>query len=202
MTYAFIPNPADNLSVSQNDIKTNFTVANTSFGINHVPFNVATNTGKHTICEMLNITPPGVPVNLASGEGTLYTLTGATGSNLYYTDDDSGLQYQLSTVVDANIASFGKYINYPTPVANQNGGWTFLPGGLLLQYGQMIEIGQTTTIVKFPIPFTTLYTVNVTRRQTNTGTSCGYITESTTGFTETNNGSSNQPFSWIAIGLK
>lgn len=49
MTYnPGIPTPTQNLSVSQGLIKTNFTTANTSFGINHFPFDdLTTNNGLH-----------------------------------------------------------------------------------------------------------------------------------------------------------
>ena len=62
-----IPLPTDLLSVSQNDIKNNFTQANTSFGIDHYPFDDGTaNNGKHnqvTTPLIVGSTHPATAVN-------------------------------------------------------------------------------------------------------------------------------------------
>ena len=77
MTYQLIPQPNDLLSNSQGDILNNFTVANTSFGINHYSFtDVSGASGKHKFVEMPINTPPTTIV----GEGAVYTSSSATGS--------------------------------------------------------------------------------------------------------------------------
>ncbi len=62
---ANIPNPGDLLSVSQGDIKNNFSQANTSFGIDHSPFTDQTaNAGFHQkVTTLPNTIEPVTAVN-------------------------------------------------------------------------------------------------------------------------------------------
>lgn len=72
---ANIPNPGDLLSVSQGDIKNNFSQANTSFGIDHYAFdNTSPNNGFHnkvTTPVYIASPPTGLPP-VTIGNPTLY----------------------------------------------------------------------------------------------------------------------------------
>lgn len=143
-----IPQPTDLLSNSQGQILNNFNILNTAFGKNHTPFATAENQGKHTFVEMPKLsTQPTltVPATLA-GEGSLFTIgvnytnPAVTVTELYYTPDASGNAYQLTSCPSA------------TNFAAVTNGWTFLPGGLLLQYGQVSSPG-TSGQITFPLAF-------------------------------------------------
>lgn len=75
MTYNnAIPQPGDELSVSQGDILTNFQVLNNSFGVDHYPYNDLTaNNGKHN-----QLTTPeiagGVHPSTAGNEPKFYAM--------------------------------------------------------------------------------------------------------------------------------
>lgn len=160
------PAPNDLLSDSQLDIQTNFSVANTSFGKNHFPFDNGTvNNGKHNFVQMP--VSAVIPAGLAALEGTIYTKSvGAPPiSEVYYTPDNSTNEYQITRTVSTAIALFGTNTAYPaSPVdATRVGGWTFLPGGLLLQYGRIDVPPSTSQDIVFPIAYTSFVTgVNVT----------------------------------------
>ena len=201
-----IPTGIVNLDDDYKNIQNNFSQLDTSFGINHFPFSENTvKNGKHTYINMVDnvAIPSGVNV-LVANEGTLYTKTTAAITDMFYTPDASLNEYQMTRTDAANFATFATDTNYAPVVATRIGGWTFLPGGLILQYGNMTETAANTaggTEVIFPIPFTSfLGSVTATRRQNNSSTSYGIISQSLTKFNFTSNGGSNQPFFWVAIG--
>lgn len=166
MTYLpGIPLATDLLSVSQGNIKDNFTVANTVMGINHYPFDDGTaNQGKHKFVEMLVGT---LPAGLVSGEGTIYVKAAISRRELFYTNDASGNEWQLTSISNSSFATFGTGTNYS---GSNTGGWTFLPGGLLLQYGftQITSILPPQVTITYPRSFTTLFSIQVTPRTSTT----------------------------------
>lgn len=217
---AYLPNkPAANdlLSNSQGDIQGNFLTANTVIAINHFPFDdVSTNSGKHKFVTMplfsATVFPPPttIPANIA-GEGVIYTLNANSVStsnevNLFYTPGTTPASvdaYQLTRTITTAAAQFGTQTNYPTAVPNQIGGWTFLPGGLLLQYGQMICTGATTDVV-FPVSFTdnaSPYSITATRNNNSSSTTSYGIPQATkTGFKFAQSATSGATYYWMAIG--
>ena len=124
-----IPQPADKLSVSQGQLLSNNQGLNTVFGINHFTFSTAVNAGKHTFVEMPVLAV--VPAGLAANEVTLYTKTTAAASEIFMTRDASGVEIQMT--------------GPGTPIASANG-YSFLPGGLLIQWGSVNSPVNGTTI--------------------------------------------------------
>lgn len=179
------PAPNDLLSDSQLDIQTNFSVANTSFGKNHFPFDDATvNNGKHKFVQMPN--SAALPAGLAALEGTLYTKLNSTVSELYYSPDASTDEYQLTRTISASFATFAT-----------NPGWSFLPGGLLIQFGS-VSASSAGTAITFPVTFTSaVYSLTIGITNTS-GARISSISNS--GATFVNNGSGPTTVYWTVIG--
>jgi len=203
MTYTSdIPVSGESLGSTRDRIRVNFQEIASVVAVNHVAFN-ALGEGKH---KFLQMPEQGSAPTTAADEGGLYTKVGTNPAqtNLFFRGESNGTEYQLTRVNSASASEFGTNTNYPPAVANQDGGWTFLPGGLLLQYGKMTETASGSNVgtpVVFPIAYSTfLASVTATRRQNNSGTEYGIISEGLTGFNFTSSGNSNQPFYWIAIG--
>lgn len=99
-----IPNAGDLLSNSQGQIKSNFSVANTAYGVNHFPFTDTTaNAGKHIKVEL----PAGaIPISTI-GEIVLFggALPGGQ-SALFYQRDGSVNNFNL-TGLDPVLAPTG-----------------------------------------------------------------------------------------------
>lgn len=189
-----IPTGLVNLDTDYQALQNNFRQLDISFGLNHIKFSVGPDNGKHTYVEMVNNVT--IPAGLAANEVTLYTKTTSSVTDIFVTPDNSANEYQLTLSDSAHFASFGADINYSPPVTGQNGGWTFLPGGLLLQYGT-----STSGIVVFPIAFKAASTpiVNVTPEDNSNG---GFGIQSpitNTGFTVTAS-PSGLKYNWTAIG--
>lgn len=197
MTYnPNIPAAGDFLSDSQSQIQTNFSTANAAFSRNHVAFPIATDNGKHKFIEMpISATIPAPLPALSSGEGTIYAKTVSAASQLFYTPDASGNEYQMTATSSANFASFAAATN----------GWTFLPGGLILNYGSTTSVtSSSTTNVTFPRAFSSaVYSVQATV-VTNDNSTIRFSLENAAtlgGFTTTQTSSSHfTRLYWIAIG--
>ncbi len=164
------PTGTTKLSVDWLNLRNNTMAANTSFGINHFAFNNATdNNGKHKYVDMVSQALPSIAV----GDGAIYVNTNASSvTNLYYTPDNSGNTYQITRTNAGNYPKFSNNIPYGTPPAgfDQEGGWTFLPGGMLLQYGFYGMSGATGTSgnIQFPFTFTNPpYSVQISVYQSN-----------------------------------
>lgn len=129
-----IPGPNDILSQSQAQIQTNFSQANTIFDVNHVTFDNATvaERGKHRKVDFKRIAAPGSVAN----EAVIYQKASGGSSNLFMQRDGVGTEIQLTG---------------PNPVIAGNG-TTFLPGGMILNYGTVVGAvaGNTAT---FATPF-------------------------------------------------
>lgn len=94
-----------------------------------------------------------IPSGLISGEGTLYTKTSGE-SSLFYSPDATTNQYQLTRTITADYSKFAGDVAIVCSGGSGSGtgGWTFLPGGILLQYGLIVF--KTQTAITFPTSFT------------------------------------------------
>lgn len=191
MTYTpGIPAPTDRPSVSQGQIRTNFTQLNTIFADNHYAFNDATVAlrGKHrTVILQQQAADPATTAQ----QGALYTKEYSSSPNLYWRRKSSG---------DAILMT----ANY-TPLKAEDG-YTFLPGGLLLQWGNDHVNGELNTNINFPVAFKGVpYSISVTlfRSSGSTTPQAFYVVNSpaptASRFTVWKSGG-GQDFTWMAIG--
>lgn len=138
-----IPQPNDLLSNSQGQIKDNFSSSNISFGVNHYPFNDGTaNNGKHKFVDMPSTTLPAI----IAGDGAIYTKVVGSNTQLFYTPDATGTEYQLTnTAIPANAP----------PIY-----YTFLPGNIAVVIGSVdAKNGDT---INWGLPLTTLMNIQTT----------------------------------------
>ncbi len=190
-----IPTGLLDLDVDYKNIQDNFSSLNTIYAVNHIPLTDATSKkGSHTFVQMID--SGGLPAGLIANAATLYSKTTTAVTDLYVSPDASGDIYQLTLSDSAHFASFGLDINYAPPVVGQNGGWTFLPGGLLLQYGT-----STSGIVVFPIAFKvgSIPIVTATPEGNSNGGFGIQQPITNTGFTITAS-PAGLKYDWIAIG--
>jgi len=177
-----IPQPGDLISVSQNDILQNFQALDTSWSVNHVDFN-AVNDGKHKFVEMPN---QGSDPSGAATQFTLFSKLAAGNSELHYKRDASGSSYQLTS-------------GNPSPVAS---GYTFLPGGLLMQW-RFVASPTDQQIITFPTAFSaTPFCVQLTVSRNGTSAGDHNATSVTSTQFRIRLGSNSNDGVWVlAIGL-
>jgi len=190
-TYTYnrdIPDAPNNPSVDQPDMKTNTNSIDSLINEDHYSFGV-NNGGFHKQVRMPVL--GAIPAGLIGGSGTIYTKTINNGAGNqaqeFYTNGASGNEYQLTRADNTN---------FPTFAAAQNG-WTFLPGGLILQYGNAVTTGLNTDVV-FPYEMTIAYSLTTTLAF-NVPTSFSSL--SGAGFTFSANPTANgRRFNWMVIG--
>lgn len=113
-----IPAASDILSTSQDEIKTNFNTADTSFAINHVAFSESTNAGKHKYCSFIE--QSSAP-STAANEVALYTKETSSIAALFMRNESDGTEVQLS-VAASNLSASAA-------------GSSYLPGGVIIKWG-------------------------------------------------------------------
>ncbi len=212
------PNPLNDPSVDVFTMQSNSNAIPQLIDIDHVGFN-STYGGTHEqvqLQELSGIAPPGIPTGLVgNGFGTLYTNVTNANGELWYVKGASTTGIQLTGPYSPSTLT-----NNYTPQSgggavgvNYSAGYTFIPGGILYQYGSFIKnsgISPSTGIVKFPATFTNASSiiVIVSPITPTDGTSQSHTisvingTTTTTQF-EWNYDSSTTSyvgFSWIAIG--
>lgn len=143
-----VPVSGQSLGNSRPIINQNFQTIQTVFDINHVDFNVS-GAGKHNLIQ--------IPTAQSASPGTI------AGEIALYSKNVSGVPQLFFQ--KQNIAAAGADIQMTTnvdPVALE-GGTSFLPGGLILQWGKAANGGAGTTIVGFNSAFpNNVFNVSVT----------------------------------------
>lgn len=156
-----IPTGLVNLDEDYVNIQQNFQQLDTSFGVDHVPFSISDQNGKHQYVHLLQSfqspTVPSVPT-VPVGQVAVYQRLDANSlPQLFFKANNRAFEYQLTTEASDTASE---------NVFSQNPGWTFLPGGLLLQYGS-VSAGPAGTSVTFPVAFSALpYSMTTTRFST------------------------------------
>ncbi len=195
-----IPTGLLDLSVDYQNIQTNFQQLNTSFGVDHIPFSQAAQNGYHVDIHFNPL--PSVPAPTA-GFGQLFTQTTNDGINtdqiLYYLSG-GGKNIQLTRNLQPALAT---------------NGYTFLPGGLILQYGLKTIPGAWPSGTDQTITFTTNVPANIDfpnecfgvfttfRGASSSSGDIGIVSISKTAFKWNFGGSSNASYTgfyWWAIG--
>jgi len=133
---ANIPQATDFQDQSQSDLLGNFQEINTFVNVNHVGFG-SPDEGKHALVEF---PVQAIAPIILGGEIGLYNfLSPITGVDELYIISQSG----ITTSVTASILS-------TTPVpANNSSGWSYLPSGILLMWGNSNANGNTAIV--FPV---------------------------------------------------
>lgn len=202
MTYTTgIPVSGDSLGGTRDRIRTNFEEIATVTAVNHVAFN-SLGEGKHKFLQMPE--QASAPTT-AADEGGFYAKVGASPAqtNLFFRGESDGFEYQLTRAISASTTRFATNTAY---VANHTGGWTFLPGNLLLQYGARTTPGTSGTIT-FPVAFTTGYysiTIGLSRNDSSSNQSFyvdNSVAVSLTSFAYDSTSSATDPIYWMAIGV-
>lgn len=129
----------DTLGNSKNQIRNNFQIIQDDFAVNHVAFGES-GEGKHIFVQLPERDGTTTPYpSTASNEGALYTKEGTNPAetNLYFRGESDGYEYQMTHAYSAQTGTF----------ATSPNGWTFLPGGLILQWGSKTNPSTSGTII-------------------------------------------------------
>jgi hypothetical protein len=189
-----VPNPPDNPSADVGDMHTNANSISTIMAVDHFGFN-NNNGGKH---QQVTMPSRGSAPATIAGSADLYVNTDSAGQQaLWFVRDGFPL---------SNVQLTTSKILAPTVAAN---GCTFLPGGLLFQWGSLtINANPALTTILFPVAFpNAVYSIQTTRQQTSTGSTTAQEIFIETGSVAligfqvaTSSSAANNVCYWMAIG--
>lgn len=138
-----IPSDGQSLGNSKPQVRGNFTVINDTMSINHVAMN-SLGAGKH---KFLQMPEQGSAPTTISNEGSLYTKEAQGITNLFWRQESNGSEIQLTN----------------SGISATNRGYSFLPGGILIQWGFQSNYS-TGTDINFPISFSQIpFNIQVTQ---------------------------------------
>ena len=131
-----IPTGFVNLDTDYQNIQGNFQQLDTSFGVDHTPFSGAVNNGYHQIIHFQSNATPAAIANI----GQLFSAVVNDGL-----DTDTVLYF---------LTGKGKLLELTSNVqpSRANNGYTFLPGGLILQW-MLVPNPIVSTNYNYPKPF-------------------------------------------------
>lgn len=198
-----VPVSGDSLGSTRDRIRSNFQQIAIVEAVNHVAFN-QTGQGKHTFLQMPE--QVSAPVTLVD-EAAFYSKVAVNPAeaNLFFRAENNGFEYQLTKSVSASTGLFGVQTNnYNGSGTDKNGGWTFLPGGMLMQYGQVTSFGANSSkVIPFPVAFTSGCFSITLGRISGVDVSSQVVVNAAAGmsnFTLTNYSGVTTQVYWMAIG--
>jgi len=210
-----LPNVNNNPSVDAPNMTVNTNSISSLIGIDHVGFNTNGSGVHKQVTFFQNISSPSL------GDGISVLATNNPISATWPTwKNGNAITYQMigaNANSDASTASFSGFGAFGTVTANyqQSAGWTYLPGGMMLQYGSVTstlgtpQISPSTINVTFPVTYSTSnIVVTITPICKSGGTSQVHVasvqqgTVATNGFTCNFDSSTTSyiGFTWTAIG--
>lgn len=205
-----IPDAPNNPSNDQPKMKINTNSIDSIIGVDHFSFG----TGKDGWHQQVTLPISLVIPTITAGQGSLYTKTATTAtahteSTLFYSPDTTENQYQLTRTISTNFTNFSTNNAYGTPPAGftQTGGWTFLPGGMLVQYGFFGKTGATGSSgqIQFPQAWTTSnFSIQMLLFRNSGNQSIALdstIPPTTTTFNFLTSSSGSDGISWLAVGV-
>lgn len=205
--YTGFPTPEDSLGGTQLKFFTNWASVRTFVETNHYTFsNPLAGNHKWVLYGRQTGTFPDTSSPSAL---TIATYAAADTSTTPKTqlwfqpeNDATGAKAIQLTAGDVTNAKFSTNTAY---VVNRKGGWTFLPGGMILQYGTLTDASMPSTgSVTFPIDFRAVpysLTFGISRPSgSSANQSFFYDNLTKSGFDFSNTSANNTPVSWIAIG--
>jgi len=195
-----IPAGGNNPSTDRPNMTENYNSLDSLIAEDHYGFNVE-NGGFHQKIRMPDLV--SIPGGRIDDSITAYSKLVNSVSQLFITNDTSGNEYQLTRMDPVNFTTFGLYpvVVYAPDSHTGNSGWTFLPGGLRLQYGLVNLPASFTATINYPISYSTIYSV-VVNYVSNSTAGWQLSTFNSTGFTFIRDtASSGRTLSWTAIGI-
>jgi len=167
MTFtANIPTITQSLAISRPMILDNFSNYKANMEVNHKGVNDA-NKGKHTLIQIPSVQTdsPGTAV----GEMAFYTKAVGGVPQLFVQPENlpaAGSHIQITNLLQGagELAKLGTVTDVISGAYTISGGWTYLPGGLIMQYGLIrktnglgISSGNIDWSVSLPISFPTAW---------------------------------------------
>lgn len=199
-----IPTGLIKLKIDYKNLQNNFKQLNDTYGVDHIPLTDNSGlfpSGLNGVHKIVHLVPQ-------SGTPTAFTSVGEI-----YTKSINSVQTDIALFYQTGAGREIQMTMNVVPSATYNG-YSFLPGGLLYQWGFVVIAGSGTSsgVTNFPIAFpnnviSTVATPYYKGSAPNSGSSIGIKTDHTSGTSKTNfawtvstSSGAYDGFQWFSIG--
>lgn len=184
-----VPTANQTFKETQGPINTNFTIANTAFGVDHVNFATNANQGMHNKVTLVTTTDPAAVVQ----------------GPIVYSKSIGGKQeifFRQSTTDGSSIVQLTDMANAVT--GGTSNGSTFIPGGIIIKWGQFTTAANPHTVTYTAlVPAISAFPTNTLMVQLtpiNTGGVGNYRVSTANATTFVVNAPTGSSFYFLAIG--
>ncbi len=183
------PPDGSSLGNTKTTIRNNLDGTFEAFSVDHQDQNEVS-AGTHTKVQLLNVAGSSPPSGLNNGFETLYSQAIAGNGEVFFTRGNSGVGIQLTGP------------GTPSAIAN---GFTFLAGGILMQWGSVNAPGSSGT-VSYPTAFpNAMFSIQFNYARAVTSNAISFAinsagTNTNSQFTYYSTSSGSNTLYWIAIG--
>lgn len=194
-----MPTSGQSLGQTQQLVQNNFNKISNFVSTDHIGFDL-TNEGKHKYVRLPKQTS-SIPTT-AANEIMLYNGD-VFGNSSLFLRQQNGTQDIFLAYGDMDAADLARFSNNTNYTGTQSGGWTFMGGGLLLQYGLKTSAGSSGSVT-FPKAFAgTPFCIQVSLKRNSGNQSVSVDSSQSTPTTTFNylSSSSGSDLYWIAIGF-
>lgn len=148
------PQDGSSLGSTKTQIRNNLDGTFLTLGVDHINNNGAPGTGTPGYHNVVHWQDQGsLNPSPIAGVTQEYTKTDTNSIQQKWLESTAGNTYQQTRMIDGSFATFAQNIvNYNGNI-NMIGGWTYIAGGMLLQYGIRVT-SMAGGIIIFPTPFT------------------------------------------------
>jgi hypothetical protein len=190
------PQNTDQIKNAPPDFQANWAALEDTFAADHnIPG--ASSYGEH---KKITFTAPIAKPTGSANKAILYPKDDSGGKVQLFAVDEDDNDYQITYFSDANIATLGTNTTYS---GANSGGWTFLPGGLILFYGSYALPNPAAGItIAYPFSFPSGGSAYCIQVSSNTSNTIRWGSSTSSGFTPSgypSTGSGNI-LTWMAIG--
>ena len=142
-----IPTGTVNLDVDYQNLQNNFQQLDTIFGIDHKPFsNTTAKQGYHTVVHLVE--QSNTSNNPPNNQPVVAPAPVANIGELFAAEINDGIDTDTAFYFQSGKGKVMQMTRNFVPVAANNG-YTFLPGGLILQWGQITSTSSSFTTLNF-----------------------------------------------------
>ena len=208
MSFVPTPNAGQSLGATRDQMRINTNVLRSTIAVDHLDVNEP-NPGRHKWLRLVSQTASGAggAPTTAANESLIYNRTSSKETVFRPPSTTAGTNVDCAVFPD----TFGSATDFDrlaknVAITNGKGGWTFLPGVLLFQYGSKTNAGSSGTIT-FPKAFTTeVYNIQLTLVKNGATSEVATVDTSAPGTTTTTfkyrtSASGTVDIYWTAIGF-
>jgi hypothetical protein len=200
-----VPTGSVPLNLDYANLQGNFAVINTDYGIDHVPLtDTSGSQGFHNVIHSVPFSTAGVAPASATNYPVLAPAAISGIGEIFTAVVNDGFTTDTALYFQTGRGRIMQLTSNKTPSAASNG-YTFLPGGIFLQWGSVSSTSSSSIPVTFNVTFpNNIYNIQLTAKKSGSVDTVAYYVQNssitTAGFTIIDNSDHTFGYFWTAVG--